>query len=95
MSQLLIYSSAFKKSFKKFSKGNTVLKNQILKTLEALEKNPYSPTLKTHKLSGNLFGLLACSCGYDCRIIFSFEKIKGHKEEVILLVDIGSHEEVY
>ncbi len=26
--------------------------------------------LGTHKLSGELYGLYACICGYDCRIVF-------------------------
>jgi len=29
-----------------------------------------SQKLGTHKLSGKLSGLLSCSCGYDCRIVF-------------------------
>jgi len=37
--------------------------------------------------------LLACSCGYNCRIIFTVEKQKN--EEMILLIDIGTHDEVY
>ncbi len=58
-----------------------------------MEEDAFSAQLKTHKLSGSLYGLLACSCGYDCRIIFTIEKEKN--EEVILLIDIGTHDEVY
>lgn len=54
----------------------------------------YSP-LGTYKLSGELFGLWACSCGYDCRIIFALEIDPGSSEEIILLLDIGTHDEVY
>jgi mRNA-degrading endonuclease YafQ of YafQ-DinJ toxin-antitoxin module len=46
-------------------------------------------------LSGALFGLWACSCGYDCRIIFSVEIAPESDEEVIVLLDIGTHDEVY
>lgn len=55
----------------------------------------FAPALETHKLSGNLSGALACSCGYDCRIIFFLEQDKGSGAEVIVLVDIGTHDEVY
>ncbi|WP_299516923.1 hypothetical protein [Mucilaginibacter sp.] len=50
------------------------------------------PTLRTHKLSGKLAAYLACSCGYDCRIIFTIEK---DNVENILLLDIGTHDDVY
>jgi len=60
-----------------------------------LGENAFSHNLKTHKLSGNLFGLLACSCGYDCRIIFSIQINLETKEEEILLIDLGTHNDVY
>jgi mRNA interferase YafQ len=60
-----------------------------------LEEDPFSTDLKSHKLSGNLYGLYACSCGYDCRIVFSIKKDIKNKTEFIILVDIGTHDEVY
>jgi len=51
--------------------------------------------LKTHHLSGSLSGYFACSCGFDCRIIFAKEKSKEQGKEVLLLIDIGSHDQVY
>jgi len=38
---------------------------------------------------------MACSCGYDCRVVFSLEIDEDSGGEVILLVDIGTHDEVY
>ena len=40
-----------------------------------------------------LAGLWACSAGYDLRIVF--EIAKRNDEEVILLVSVGTHDEVY
>jgi mRNA-degrading endonuclease YafQ of YafQ-DinJ toxin-antitoxin module len=51
--------------------------------------------LKSHKLGGNLAGLWSCSVTYDCRIIFNFSEDEELLEMVILLIDIGSHDEVY
>ncbi|MDB5003078.1 MAG: plasmid stabilization protein [Mucilaginibacter sp.] len=52
--------------------------------------------LRTHKLSGKLAAYLACSCVYDCRIIFIIEKDTSNSGgEVILLLDIGTHNDVY
>jgi mRNA-degrading endonuclease YafQ of YafQ-DinJ toxin-antitoxin module len=40
-------------------------------------------------------GFWASSCGYDCRVIFSLENDPSNGLEVILLLDIGTHDEVY
>ena len=61
----IVYSASFRRSYKKFTKGNTSLQEKIDNALHSLANDPYSPELKTHKLSGKLLGLLACSCGYD------------------------------
>lgn len=91
----LVLSKSFQKSYKKFISKNPLLKSAIERSLLKLEEDAFAAGLKTHKLSGNLLGYLACSCGYDCRIIFSIEKNNQFKGEFILLVDIGTHEEVY
>lgn len=91
----LVTSKSFQKSYKKFVIKKPFLKIFIEEALINLERNAFSADLRTHKLSGNLYGLYACSCGYDCRIIFSIEKDLKRKTEVILLVDIGTHDEVY
>ena len=91
----LVLSKTFGKAYSKFVKKNPALKTNIEKALLLLEEDAFSVRLKTHRLSGNLYGLLACACGYDCRIIFSIEKNKSTTAEEILLVDIGTHDEVY
>jgi len=92
----LVSSKAFEKSYQKFTGKNSVLKNSIGKALQKLQQNPYEPGLRTHKLSGNLAAYLACSCGYDCRIIFTITKdLSNPQIEIILLLDIGTHEDVY
>ena len=88
-------SKSFERAYIKFTNKNPFLKSAIQKSIELLEEDAYSLKLKTHKLSGNLFGLWACSCGYDCRIIFSIEPNELTKEDEILLIDIGTHDEVY
>jgi len=55
----------------------------------------FTAHLGAHKLSGELLGLWACSCGYDCRIVFALETDPTTGGEVILLLDIGTHDEVY
>ncbi|MCY7331656.1 MAG: type II toxin-antitoxin system YafQ family toxin [Pseudanabaena sp. CAN_BIN31] len=91
----IVWSNGFKRSFKKIIKKNPQLQEQIIKALKLLADDPFTPSLKSHKLGGNLAGLWSCSVAYDCRIIFSFSEDEKLLEIVILLVDIGSHDEVY
>jgi mRNA-degrading endonuclease YafQ of YafQ-DinJ toxin-antitoxin module len=52
--------------------------------------NPFEPKLRTHKLSGKMKYLWAFRLGYDLRVVFIFEE-----EDKVLLIDIGTHDEVY
>jgi mRNA-degrading endonuclease YafQ of YafQ-DinJ toxin-antitoxin module len=63
--------------------------------VDPISENPSDPALKTHKLSGRLRGLWACWVEYDCRIIFAFKQDPAKQEQLILLVDIGTHDEAY
>ena len=60
-----------------------------------MEQDVFAPDLGTHKLSGGLLGLRACSCGYDCRIVFSIQNDARTGNEVIVLISVGTHDEVY
>ena len=91
----LVFSSSFKRAFKTIIKRRPDLKSKIEETLRLLATEPYNPILKTHKLKGKLSGAWSCSVEYDCRIIFSFEQNRETKAEDILLIDIGTHDEVY
>jgi mRNA-degrading endonuclease YafQ of YafQ-DinJ toxin-antitoxin module len=92
----LVLSNTFKKSYQKFTSKNQSLKVSIGKALAKLQHDAYDPSLKTHKLSGKLAAYLACSCGYDCRIIFTIEKdLSNPNSENIVLLDIGTHNDVY
>lgn len=91
----LVLSSKFKRAFRKFASRNANLQAIIEETLVALEKDVFAANLGTHKLAGNLSGLLSCSCGYDCRIVFSMQTDDESGEEIVLLLDIGTHDDVY
>ena len=85
----LVLTPHFRKAYKRIVRRFPFLLEQIDQSILLLEKDIHDPKLKTHKLSGDLIGCMACTCGYDCRIIFV---IKG---EVVLLITIGTHDEVY
>jgi mRNA-degrading endonuclease YafQ of YafQ-DinJ toxin-antitoxin module len=91
----IIVSSKFKRAFRKFARRNTLLQARIEETITELSGDVFNPSLGTHKLEGKLSGLLSCSCGYDCRIIFSIETDEESGETLIILLDVGSDDEVY
>ena len=91
----LILTSKFKRAFRKFVLRNPKLQKRIEDTLKQMQEDVFAPRLGTHSLKGELKGLKACSCGYDCRIVFSLETDKDTTEEVIILLDLGTHDEVY
>jgi mRNA interferase YafQ len=92
---ILTTDERFKRSFKRLVKKNPQLQYKILAVLQLLANDPFTPSLKSHKLTGQLQGLWSCSVVYDCRIIFAFKKDSVTEEDLIVLVDIGSHDEVY
>lgn len=83
------WAPSFKRAFRKRVQ-NTPLSNKFQNQLELFVQDPFAPGLRTHKLTGVLNGLWAFSVSYDCRVIFDFVS-----PEEILLIDIGTHEDVY
>ena len=91
----LSWDPSFRRAFKRHTRNNPALQNRIFQVLDRLAEDPFYPTLKTHKLSGQLEGLWACWVEYDCRIVFAFEPDPDTGEDMIVLIDLGTHDEVY
>ncbi len=90
----LVLTKKFRRSLKKFVQRNSSLQKQVERTLLQMQEDLSVPSLMTHRLKGQYEGLKACSCGYDCRIIFTIEKNQQTNEEEIVLLNIGTHDEV-
>lgn len=84
-------TAAFKNAFTKRIK-DTVSELVFWKKLEIFTNEPFNSKLKTHKLSGKLKGLWSFSIEQNLRVVFYFTKDKPPKA---ILVDIGTHDEVY
>lgn len=93
MKRLLIRSSVFVRAAKHLIKKQPHIAEDLRSTLKLLSEDAFHPKLKTHKLKGALEGSLACSAGYDLRIIFEFVQYEG--SDAILLQTVGTHDEVY
>jgi addiction module RelE/StbE family toxin len=90
---LLLPSTAFIRSARRFARRHPQTSVELESVLALLSEDAFHPQLKTHKLKGRLAGSWACSAGYDLRVVFQFVKHKG--EEAILLESTGTHDEVY
>jgi mRNA-degrading endonuclease YafQ of YafQ-DinJ toxin-antitoxin module len=91
----VVISSKFKRALRKFARSNPDLQNRIQEAISTMENDLFSSKLGTHRLSGKLSGFLSCSCGYDCRIVFSLNVDQNSGQKIILLLDVGTHDEVY
>ncbi len=68
------------------------IKLRFLDSLQLFIDDPFHPSLRTHKLSGRLRHLWSYTVDHDTRVIFYFTEDKPKRA---VLVDIGSHDEVY
>jgi len=91
----LVLTQRFERAFRRLTARNPTLHTQIETTLRRMAENLADPRLKTHPLSGQLAGLYASSVAYDCRIVFAKQKNPKTGAEVLILVNIGTHEQVY
>ncbi len=86
----IFYQNSFKKSYKKRFVYNKKLKKIISLRIEQFTLNPDDPQLRTHTLLGSKKGLRSFSVTGDIRIIFYYDQ-----DNNAILVDIGTHNQVY
>jgi mRNA-degrading endonuclease YafQ of YafQ-DinJ toxin-antitoxin module len=87
----LVWTAAFTQSAESFVQHHPELRTKLAAVLRDLESDPFQPHLKYHRLSGKLKGFQAVSLTLSYRIIRTLEIA----DEEIILLDIGSHDEVY
>ena len=74
---------------------NPAFRPLIEKTVRQLAEDPFHPSLRTHKLKGDLSNVWACSIDYSNRVLFEFIEDPEQQKQAILLLNLGSHDEVY
>ncbi len=87
----LVETKGYMKKLKKFLKKHPNIFNRYEKTIFLLENNPFHPSLRLHKLQGEIKEYHSVSIDMQYRIIIDFIII----DEQIILIDIGSHDDVY
>ena len=93
MKRALLTTPSFVRAARRYTSRNARAAAAIRATLQALSTDAFDPSLRTHKLKGGLSGSWSCSAGYDLRIIFDLIQSEG--AEAILLLSVGTHDEVY
>ncbi|NEQ40660.1 MAG: type II toxin-antitoxin system mRNA interferase toxin, RelE/StbE family [Okeania sp. SIO3I5] len=89
------WSAKSLRSFKGLVRENLQLRLLIEEKLRQLANDPFHHSLRTHKLRGDLVGCWSCCVDYSYRIIFEFVLDPEEEKEAILLLNIGTHDEVY
>ncbi len=87
----LIWDTGFKRAYKRRIAPDPALKDLFWDAMELFVSEPFAPGLRTHKLTGKLSGCWAFSVAHDCRVVFQF--VNGQRKA--LIIDVGTHEEVY
>lgn len=93
MRRELIRTGAFIRAARRHRKKHPQSDALVEAALELLAADAFDARLKTHTLKGDLDGIWVCSAGYDSRILFEFAQQEGR--EAILLLSLGTHDEVY
>ncbi len=86
----VVWTAAFVRAAKKFVQQHPELQERFVAVLRDLEEDPFQPHLKYHLFGGNLKGIPAVSVTYNYRITFTLQVT----EKEIILLDVGSHDEV-
>lgn len=93
MRRTLLRSAAFARDLRGWLKSRPGAAADIEAVLEQLSADAAHPSLRSHKLRGSLAGCWACSAGYDLRVVYEIVPHEG--AEAILLLAIGTHDQVY
>lgn len=84
-------SEQYRRKEKRFLKKHPALTQRYHKTLKLLQTTPYHPSLRLHKLKGHLQAYHSVSINMKYRITIEFII----QDKLIILVNIGSHDEAY
>lgn len=84
----LTFSPTFIKKLKLIKQRNQTLSQKIKKQLESFQASPKHPSLRLHKLSGNLHQVWSISVTKSFRLIYQ----DNHS---YYFFDLGEHSDIY
>ena len=87
----ILYTESYNRKAEKFISRHPDLLLQYEKTLRLLQVNPFHPSLRLHQHKGPLKDLHSVSINISYRIVLELII----KENEILFINIGKHNQVY
>lgn len=87
----ILTTSNYEKKLKIFRSKHPELREKYGKIIQLLQANPSHPSLRLHKLKGNLSDLYSVSLNMKYRILLDFII----RDDQVILIDIGDHDEMY
>lgn len=87
----IVTTNHFLRRARKFLKKHPELERRFSEVVDALGRDPYQPGLEYHRLGGRLKGIQAVSINISYRITLTV----SITEKEIVLLDVGSHDDVY
>lgn len=87
----LVTPDPFLRQARKFFRKHPDLKPVFAERVETLRRDPFDPALGLHPLRGKLEGLFAIRLTHGYRVTLTL----AVRDREIVLLDIGSHEDVY
>lgn len=87
----ILYTVKYERRLRCFLKKHPEVFSQYEKTIEMLRANPHHPSLRLHKLQGQLKEVHPVSINMKYRITIEFII----QDKLIIPVNIGSHGEAY
>lgn len=88
-------SSEVTTDLKKIKQKDIKLADRVEKQLILFTKNPKHPSLRTHKLSGNVENRWSISINKSIRMVYVIVKRKEDEESTAYFVAIGTHDQAY
>lgn len=86
------YTKQFQKSFNKILSSGKIKRIEVESVVDILCRGEKLPdTYRNHKLHGEYFGYYSCHIKGDLILIYTIEKEKL----VLVLIDLGSHSELF
>ena len=79
----ILYSPAF---ISQFERLDDTSRSHAYKKIDLFTKDPKHPSLRTHKLNGQLEGFLSFSVDYTLRIVFEYKD-----KNTVIFLKVGDH----
>ncbi|PIY80675.1 MAG: type II toxin-antitoxin system mRNA interferase toxin, RelE/StbE family [Candidatus Pacebacteria bacterium CG_4_10_14_0_8_um_filter_42_14] len=81
-------SPSLRSKFRRLQKKDTKLLQKIRKQIKLFSTNPKHPSLRVHKLEGNLKSVWSLSVTMNIRLLFV-------EDSTYYFFDMGTHDQVY